>query len=341
MKKYLLAIESSCDDTAVAIIDDKGTVFADLVYGQVQAHAPFGGVVPEIASREHLQKIPQAVSEAIKQAGIGVHEIKAVAVTSGPGLIGSLLVGVQFARGFAASLDVPLIGIHHIEGHLMASSADPRFPTEPFIALIASGGHSALYLCKGACSYELLGETKDDAAGEAFDKMAKLLGYGYPGGKIVDELAQKGDSSKFKFPVAFRTSKRLDFSFSGLKTSFRLKVHSLCNESGELPPQTLYDLCASVQKAVVEALLAKTFMACERHGIRHLVLGGGVAANSALRSQALQRGEKHNIQVFLPPHAHCTDNAVMIALAAKKQLDLGLTQAVLVNAHASLTDKLC
>jgi len=337
MKKFLLlAIESSCDDTAVAIIDENSCVLADIVYGQNIAHAPFGGVVPEIASREHLQQIPQAVAAAFEAAHIKAQDLCAIAVTSGPGLVGSLLIGVQFARGLAQSLGIPLMGIHHIEGHLMASSASEEFPREPFIALIASGGHSALYLCHGQCRYELLGETKDDAAGEAFDKSAKLLGLGYPGGRVIDELAQKGDSLLFKFPIAFRTSKSVDYSFSGLKTSFRLLVQKLQAEGHDLSGQLLFDLCASVQKAVVDALVAKAFLACEQQNIKHLVLGGGVAANSALRAAALAQGKKRGIQVLVPEKAHCTDNAVMIALAAKNRLDLGLVQEFKLNANASL-----
>lgn len=333
-KYYILAIESSCDDTAVAIIDEQKNILADVNWAQNTAHAPYGGIVPEIASREHLQKIPQAVAQALQDAQLSAHDLKAIAVTCGPGLIGSLLVGVQFARGLAQSLNIPLIGIHHIEGHLLSSSASPNFPQEPFIALIASGGHSALYLANGQCSYELLGETQDDAAGEAFDKIAKMLGYGYPGGRIIDELAEKGDEKRFNFPIAFRGKDNLDYSFSGLKTSVRLQIEKLQQEHSEVNGQLLYDLCASVRKAIVDALLAKAFLACKQRSIKFLVLGGGVAANSQLRAQAQKQALENKISVFLPEKAHCTDNAVMIALAAKNRSDLELVEDLKVDANA-------
>jgi N6-L-threonylcarbamoyladenine synthase len=319
----ILAIESSCDDCGAAVVNVDGTILADVVFSQTGTHSPFGGIVPEHASRQHLATVASVVMQALSDAKITPSQLGAVAVTYGPGLVGSLLVGVQFARGFATAAHKTLIGIHHVEGHLFAGRADPEFPQEPFVGLIAAGGHTALYLCRDDAPIEFLGETRDDAAGEAYDKIAKMLGYSYPGGQKVDELAQHGDPKRFVFPVALKGSQNVEYSFSGLKTSFRLKLAELKASQEVVDDKTVADLCAGVQKAIVQALLDKAFLACQKTGARHLVIGGGVACNSLLRSEALRRGRELRLRVFLTPKKHCTDNAAMIGQAALRRIKLG------------------
>lgn len=318
----LLAIESSCDDCAAAIVTPEGHLLSDVVISQTETHAPFGGIVPEHASRQHLASVAAVVNQALEKANLTPRDLAGVAVTYGPGLVGSLIVGVQFARGFAKALDIPLFGIHHIEGHLFAARSEVDFPKAPFVGLIASGGHSALYLCNDDQSIEFLGETRDDAAGEAFDKAAKMLGFSYPGGQKIDELAQKGDGSKFAFPIALRSWQSLEYSFSGLKTAFRLKLAQLKSQMDTLDEKTVGDLCAGFQTAVVTALLDKAILACKQKQAKHLVIGGGVACNSLLRSEALSRGADNGIKVFLTPKKHCTDNAAMIAQAALRRISM-------------------
>lgn len=316
--QFLLAIESSCDDCAVAILNSDNQICADVIYSQVKPHAPFGGIVPEIASRQHLGRIAGMVQKALQEANLKPTQIQAIAVTNKPGLIGSLLVGVQFAKGFAQALKIPILGIHHIEGHLLAGLGDADFLGAPFIGLIASGGHSALYLCDADYQIKLLGQTRDDAAGEAFDKIGRLMGLNYPAGKEIDLLAQTGDPERFEFPIALRSREILEYSFSGLKTAARLKF-----EKQELNEQDRADFCASLQKAISQALLAKAILACERYQIKNLVLGGGVVANSRLRSDAQKLTQDFGIQVYLPPKKYCVDNAVMIAKAALRRFRLG------------------
>ena len=316
--KYLLAIETSCDDCAVAILSGDGQIHADVIYSQIEPHAPFGGIVPEIASRQHLGRIAGMVQKAFSQANLESKNIEAVAVTSRPGLIGSLLVGAQFAKGFAQALKIPVIGVNHIEGHLLAGLGEPDFPKTPFIGLIASGGHSALYLCNENYKISLLGETRDDAAGEAFDKIGRLLGLNYPAGKEIDRLAQTGNPERFEFPIALRSRDTLEYSFSGLKTAARLKI-----EKENLDEQGRADFCAGLQKAIATALLAKAKLACEQHQIKNLVLGGGVVANSRLRTDALELGKQQGFQVYLPLKKHCVDNAVMIGKAGLRRLMVG------------------
>jgi N6-L-threonylcarbamoyladenine synthase len=318
----LLAIESSCDETAAAVVDvDTGSVLANIVHSQVLAHAPFGGVVPEIASREHLLKIDVVVGDALVQAGL--ERVDVVAATYGPGLVGALLVGLGYAKGLALGWGVPFVGVHHIEGHLMAAAADPTSPPPPFIGLVVSGGHTALYRFEGVGKAKLLGQTRDDAAGEAFDKTAKLLGLGYPGGIVIDKLAHTGDVAAVAMPRSLRDRSTFDFSFSGLKTAVRVHVEEAQRRGEVIEGQRLADLCASVQEAIVDMLLHKALLACRRQQIHTLVLGGGVAANSRLRSEAVRRGQELDVAVYLPPKALCTDNAVMIAMAARAWVQQG------------------
>jgi N6-L-threonylcarbamoyladenine synthase len=326
----LLAIESSCDETAAALLARDGRVLANVVHTQVDAHAPYGGVVPEIASREHLARIVPVVKKALTDANLNFSDVTAVAATYGPGLIGALLVGLQCAKGIARALNVPLVGVHHIEGHLMAASVDPNAPPPPFIGLVASGGHSALYKFEGVGRATLLGQTRDDAAGEAFDKTAKLLGLGYPGGAVIDRLAEQGDPNRFPLPQSLRDRTHYDYSFSGLKTAVRLLVEKEKPVDG----QKLNDLCASIRAAIVEALLHKAILACRQKQIHRLVLGGGVAANSLLRSEAQKRGAENDIEVYVPPRALCTDNAVMIGAAGLAWLNENRASSLSLMASA-------
>jgi N6-L-threonylcarbamoyladenine synthase len=321
----LLAIESSCDETAAAVVDVDGAVLSSVVHSQVAAHAPYGGVVPEIASREHLARIDVVVGDALVAAGVPARALGAVAATYGPGLVGALLVGLTYAKGLARGVGAPLVGVHHIEGHLHAAFADPasppsRDPSRPFIGLVVSGGHSALYRVEGIGRARLLGQTRDDAAGEAFDKSAKLLGLGYPGGIVIDRLAQQGDPAAIPLPRGLRDRTHYDFSFSGLKTAVRTFVDEQRRRGVAVEGQLLADLCASLQEAIVDALLHKAFLACRRQQVLTLVLGGGVAANSRLRAEAVRRGADHDVEVYVPPKPLCTDNAVMIAMAARAWL---------------------
>jgi len=316
----ILAVESSCDETAAAVIDTNGAVLSNIVHSQVATHAPYGGVVPEIASREHLLHVVPVMRRALADAGIAPKDLGAVAATYGPGLIGALLVGLQAAKGMARALNVRFIGVHHIEGHLMAASIDAAAPAPPFVGFVVSGGHTALYRFEGVGRTELLGQTRDDAAGEAFDKAAKLLGLGYPGGVVIDKLAEQGDPHRFALPVSLRDRSTYDFSFSGLKTAVRLLVEKQQKEQGAIEGQMLADLCASMRAAIVEALLNKAILACRRKQIYKLVLGGGVAANSLLRSEAMRLGNENDIEVYVPPRSLCTDNAVMIGAAARAWL---------------------
>lgn len=338
----LLAIESSCDETAAAILAHDGSILSSVVHSQIADHAPYGGVVPEIASREHLARIGSVVDTALKQANIASKDLVAVGATYGPGLIGALLVGLMFAKGMSQALRIPLVGVHHIEGHLRAAGVDPAAPKPPFVGLVASGGHTAIYRYDGVGKARTLGETRDDAAGEAFDKTAKLLGLGYPGGLVIDQLAEKGDPQKYAFPISLRTQGNLDFSFSGLKTSVRLKIEALQQErlqekqTRHLDEQTVADICASLRAAIVEPLVKKSIWACRKEHLDTLVLGGGVAANSLLRREIVARAAEYDIKVYVPPKALCTDNAVMIAAAAQAYLAEGLISEDHLPAAASL-----
>ena len=321
----VLGIESSCDETAAAVVRADGTVIADVVASQVKLHAPYGGVVPELASRAHLQAIVPVVEEAIAAVPGGFGGIDGVAVTQGPGLVGALLVGLQTAQAIAFCHRLPLIGVSHLEGHLLAvylrrpgHRAPP--PPMPFVALLASGGHTALYRVAGFDDIDILGQTRDDAAGEAFDKVAKLLGLGYPGGPRVDKLAALGDPRAIEFPLPMPARKSVEFSFSGLKTAVadHVRRHGVPGDE-----QGLADLCASFQRVAVESLVRKSLAACEMTGTTHLVLTGGVAANQGLRARAEVSGAAAGVTVHVPPLASCTDNAAMIAFAGAKRLGRG------------------
>ena len=308
----LLAIESSCDETAAAVLQDGINLLSSVVDSQIEVHSPYGGVVPELASRRHIQTIYQVVDQALKKAAISVDQLDAIAVTQRPGLVGSLLIGMSFAKAIAYVENIPCIGVDHMAGHLLSVFLGDNHPSFPYVALVASGGHSSLYLADAPLSYKQVGQTRDDAAGEAFDKVAKLLGLPYPGGPVIAEKAEKGNPEAISFPRAWLDTDSLDFSFSGLKTAVVNYVNRASQKEEELH---IPDICASFQEAVVDVLVEKTITAAKKSGVSQIVLAGGVGANQRLREHLTSRGRDENISVFLPPRHFCTDNAAMIAIA--------------------------
>jgi N6-L-threonylcarbamoyladenine synthase len=316
----VLGLESSCDETAAAIVDNGTTVRADVVASQHDVHAKYGGVVPELASRAHIINVVPVVAGALDRAGCTLDEIDGIAVTNAPGLVGALLVGLQTAKALAWVTGKPLVGVHHLEGHLSAIYLEPEPPPMPHLALIVSGGHTSLVRVNDHAEIVELGATRDDAAGEAFDKGAKLLGLGYPGGVVIDRLARTGNPKAVSFPKAMTAgSTGADFSFSGLKTSLLHHVRAHGIPEG----QALSDLCASYQAAIVEVLVRKTRRTARREGIEHVQICGGVAANSALREAMRAAGAEDGFRVYVPPPARCTDNAAMIAAAGYHHLVRG------------------
>ncbi len=309
----LLAIETSCDDTCAAVLDGP-RILANVISSQAAAHAQFGGVVPEVASRHHLELVAPVVEAALSEAATGLEEIEAVAVTAGPGLIGALLVGVSTAKAIAAPRRLPLIPVDHLQGHVAANFLEPEALEPPFLCLIASGGHTLLAGVRDRAGYELLGETLDDAAGEAFDKVARLLGLGYPGGPALEKLAREGDPEAFEMPLAMRRDPGLDFSFSGLKTAL---VYLSRDLGPEQTAERRADLAASFQAAAVGQLIAKLERALKAGEWEAVALGGGVAANGPLREAVAALCERRGVRLKLVPLALCTDNAAMIGSAAR------------------------
>ena len=309
-KLNILAIESSCDDTSAAVIQD-GVVLSNLIATQ-KVHEQYGGVVPEMASRAHMQKIVPVVDVALKNAGVDKKDIHAVAFTQAPGLIGSLLVGACFAKSFAQALDVPLIDVHHMQAHVLAHFIEGPKPEFPFLCLTVSGGHTQIVLCRSHLDMEVLGETIDDAAGEAFDKVAKMLGLPYPGGPMVDKLAKEGNPTKFIFPLS--DMKDYDFSFSGLKTAVLYFLQNEKKKDPDFVANNLNDICASVQHTIITMLLKKLKKAAKELKINHVGIAGGVSANSGLRAALTETGAQLGWQVYIPKFEYCTDNAAMIGI---------------------------
>lgn len=330
--KLILAIETSCDETAAAVVKNGREVLSNEIYSQIDIHAEYGGVVPEIASRNHTHKLPVVVKQALKDSGYTIDKIDAVAVTSGPGLVGALLTGVSFAKAYAYANKKPLIAVNHIEGHICSNYISNDNLKPPFICLIVSGGHTHIVNVSENNTYTLLGQTRDDAAGEAFDKIARVLGLAYPGGPNLEKLAKEGDSEKYIFPKGFKGEKHLDFTFSGLKTAVINRLYKM-DQKGEAYNKA--DIAASFQKNVVEILTENTFEAAKREGMKKLCLAGGVSANGCLRESFIIRAKKEDIELFLPKSEYCTDNAAMIGSAAYFRMDekgIGLS----LNADPSL-----
>jgi len=319
----VLGIETSCDETGVAIYDSEVGLLADCLYSQVEIHAKYGGVIPELASRDHIRKTLPLIEEVIEKAGIDTSEIEGVAYTAGPGLVGALLVGAAIGRTLGMAWDVPTIGVHHMEGHLLAPMLEPEPPEFPFVALLVSGGHTQLVKVGGIGRYELLGESLDDAAGEAFDKVGKMLGLPYPGGPHVAKLAQRGDPARFNFPRPMINRPGLDFSFSGLKTYVRNTITSLRDESGELAEQDAADIARAFEEAVVNTLSIKCRRALEETGYKKLIIAGGVSANLRLREILEEAMAKVDGRLFYAQLKYCTDNGAMIAYAGCQRLLAG------------------
>jgi N6-L-threonylcarbamoyladenine synthase len=320
----VLGVETSCDETGVAIFDPGAAdpahgLLAHTLYSQIKMHADYGGVVPELASRDHVRKLLPLIRETLRQAGMTTRDLGGVAYTAGPGLVGALLVGASCARALAWSLEVPAIGVHHMEGHLLAPLLEPDPPEPPFVALLVSGGHSMLIEVAGIGRYRLLGDTLDDAAGEAFDKTAKLMGLSYPGGPALAKLADSGTGGRFKFARPMTDRPGLDFSFSGLKTQVLLAY-----QANQTEPNVKADIARGFQDAIVDTLLIKCRRALQASGAQRLVIAGGVGANRHLRAQLAAAAEREGFRVYFPRLEFCTDNGAMIALAGALRLQAGL-----------------
>ena len=330
----VLAIETSCDETAVAVYDSQCGLLAHRLHSQIALHATFGGVVPELASRDHVTKLLPLIENALDEAGIAQDQLDGVAYTAGPGLIGALLVGAAVARSYAFARGLPAVGVHHLEGHLLAPMLEDEPPHYPFVALLVSGGHTLLAQVEGLGRYQILGSTLDDAAGEAFDKTAKAMGLPYPGGPALAALAQLGRPDRFEFPRPMLDRPGLDFSFSGLKTAVVTTLRQLQQDGSRLDEQTRADLACSFQHAVVETLVAKCFRALKQTGSKTLVVAGGVGANRALRARLLGMGQQKGVAVRYPRPEFCTDNAAMIAYVGCQRLMAGEQDDLSIRAVA-------
>jgi len=330
---YILGIESSCDETSASVCHN-GKILSNIIAAQA-IHTQYGGVVPELASRAHMQNIVPVVDQAMIDAGISLDQLDAIAFTSSPGLIGALLVGTGFAKSLALSLDIPLIAVHHMQAHVLSNLiADPQ-PEFPFLCLTVSGGHTQIVLCKDALNMEILGETLDDAAGEAFDKTAKLLDLPYPGGPLIDQYAQEGDPKKFHFPEP--QIEGLNFSFSGVKTSILYFLQKQLKADPDFISKHLPDICASAQYCIVNILLHKLKKASLQTGIKTICLAGGVSANKGLRNAMQEMAEKYQWKLFIPEMEYCTDNAAMIAVTGYHKFLAGFSSPLTVSASARAT----
>lgn len=327
----ILGIETSCDETGVAIYDEEKGLIANQLHTQIALHADYGGVVPELASRDHIRKLAPLLQAALEEAHLTAKDIDGIAYTSGPGLVGALLVGSTVARSLAYAWNIPAIGVHHMEGHLLAPMLEENPPHFPFVALLVSGGHTQLVRVDGVGRYELLGESIDDAAGEAFDKTAKLLGLDYPGGAALARLALKGTPNRFAFPRPMTDRPGLDFSFSGLKTFAANTLHQVMQEEGELTEQSKADIAYAFQEAVVDTLAIKCKRALKQTGLKRLVIAGGVSANKQLRQTLAELMQQFGGDVFYPQPQFCTDNGAMIAYAGFLRLKQGQQQDLAIE----------
>lgn len=328
----ILGIETSCDETAAALVANGHDILSNIVNSQIKIHQQFGGVVPEVASRKHIENIAQVVQSAFEEAGKDYQDIDAIAVTNRPGLIGALLVGVSYAKGFAYALGKPLIAVNHLYGHIYANMLEHPEVEFPCICLVVSGGHTSLLYMKDLQQYELIGETRDDAAGEAFDKVARFLGLGYPGGPAVQNAARQGKAGKVKLPRVFLDRDDFEFSFSGLKTA-AMNEWKKMEKRGEA---NLYDLAAEFEHALVEVLVEKTIRAAKKYGVRTVLMAGGVAANQYLRELILQQAQQQDLNLYYPSLPLCTDNAAMIAGVAHVQYQCGRFAPLSLNAYPGL-----
>ena len=329
----ILGIESSCDETAAAVVKNGREVLSNVINTQIEIHKQFGGVVPEVASRQHIQVMDAVIDKALEDAGVTFEDITAIAVTYGPGLVGALLTGVSAAKALAYALKKPLVPVHHIKGHIMANFVEHKDLEPPFVCLVASGGHSHIVEAVDYNKFKILGRTRDDAAGEAFDKIARVLGLGYPGGPLIDKLAKEGDKNAVYFPRVKMDNDSLDFSFSGVKTAVINYLHKL-EQNGESYNKA--DVAASFQEAVTDALCTHTIEAAKRTGNKTITLAGGVASNSALRAKMTEEAAKEGIRVLYPSPVLCTDNAVMIACAGYYGYINGERADLTLNAVANL-----
>lgn len=330
----VLGIESSCDETGVALYCSERGLLADALYSQVKLHETYGGVVPELASRDHVRKVIPLIKEVLDKAGLSRGDINAVAYTAGPGLLGALMVGASCGRAIAYGLDVPAVEVHHMEGHLLAPMLEPNPPKPPFVALLVSGGHTQLVRVDAIGEYEIMGESLDDAAGEAFDKVAKMLELGYPGGPRVAALADSGDVDRFTFPRPMTDRPGLDFSFSGLKTFTLNTINAHKNEAGEIDEATKADIAAAFQEAVVDTVAIKCKRAIKQTGFKQLIVAGGVSANLRMREKLQKALAKERAEVFYPGLKYCTDNGAMIAFAGCQHLLKGERAPLAVRTKA-------
>ncbi|MBC2460031.1 tRNA (adenosine(37)-N6)-threonylcarbamoyltransferase complex transferase subunit TsaD [Clostridium beijerinckii] len=332
-KKIILAIESSCDETAAAVVVNGREVLSNIIASQIDTHKKFGGVVPEVASRMHIEAVDSVVKAALLEAGISIDDVDAIGVTYGPGLVGALLVGLQYAKGLALSSKKPLIGVNHIQGHISANFIEHKDLKPPFVSLVVSGGHTFIVHVKGYRDFEVIGQTRDDAAGEAYDKVARALELGYPGGPKIDKLAKQGNKDAIEFPRAKFQDDTLDFSFSGVKSAVLNYLNKAKMKEEEINKA---DIAASFQNAIIDVLKTNLFLTCERKGIKKIAVAGGVASNSCLRETLLEEGRKKGIEILFPSPILCTDNAAMIGSAAYFNYQEGAVSDLNINAKPNL-----
>ena len=333
MGKYILAIESSCDETSAAIVKDGREVLSNIIASQIDTHTKYGGVVPEVASRMHIEVVDAVVKSALEEANMSLEQIDAIGVTYGPGLVGALLVGLQYAKGLSLASKKPLVGVNHIEGHICANYIQHKDLKPPFVSLVVSGEHTFIVHVKDYGKYEVIGQTRDDAAGEAFDKVARAIGLGYPGGPKIDKISKEGNENAIEFPRAKFHDDTLDFSFSGLKSAVLNYINTCKMKDIEI---NVADVAASFQKAVIDVLKENVFLTCERKKVDKIAIAGGVASNSTLREELIKEGKKKGVEILFPDRILCTDNAAMIGSAAYYEFINGNIAELNLNAKPNL-----
>lgn len=333
MGKYILAIESSCDETSAAVVKDGREVLSNIIASQIDTHTKYGGVVPEVASRMHIEVVDAVVKSALEEVNMTLEQIDAIGVTYGPGLVGALLVGLQYAKGLSLASKKPLVGVNHIEGHICANYIQHKDLKPPFVSLVVSGGHTFIVHVKDYGKYEVIGQTRDDAVGEAFDKVARAIGLGYPGGPKIDKISKEGNKNAIEFPKAKFHDDTLDFSFSGVKSAVLNYINKCKMKDIEI---NVADVAASFQKAVVDVLKENVFLTCERRNINKIAIAGGVASNSTLREELMKEGKKKGVEILFPDRILCTDNAAMIGSAAYYEFIKGNIAKLDLNAKPNL-----